>query len=55
MEKLLVIIGICSSIYGIGYFGYWVSKKVKIRLPKNPIKQYIRKEVMSYLKELQND
>jgi hypothetical protein len=53
--ELLAYIGILSIIFGLGFLGYWLSTKVKWSLPKNPVKSYIRKVVMEYLKELQND
>ena len=53
--ELLSYIGILSILGGFGWLGYWLFTQVKWSLPKNPIKTYIRKEVLAYLKELQND
>jgi predicted DNA-binding transcriptional regulator len=50
--ELLAYIGILSILAGLGWLGYWLSSQIKWR---NPIKRYIRKVVMDYLKELQND
>ena len=52
MMNLLAYIGILSILAGLGWLGYWLSSQIKWR---NPIKRYIRKVVMDYLKELQND
>lgn len=50
--ELLSYIGIASLIGGFGWLLYWLYNQVSW---KNPIKSYIRKEVMSYLKELSDD
>ena len=50
-----MLFGAISAIIAIGYSTYYLYNKVKFKLPKNPVKSYIRKVVMEYLKELQND
>jgi hypothetical protein len=55
MEKLLMLFGAISAIIVIGYSAHYFYNKVKFKLPKNPVKSYIRKQVLEYLKELQND
>ena len=50
--ELLAYIGILAILGGLGWLGYWLSTQIKW---KNPIKSYIRKVVMEYLKELSND
>ena len=50
--EFLSIIGGLSLAGGVGYLAYLMVVKIRWR---NPIKSYIRKEVMNYLKELQND
>lgn len=52
MEEFLAYIGIVSLIGGFGWLGYWLFKRIEW---KNPIKSYIRKEVINYLEELRND
>ena len=51
MEKVFEIIGIFTIGTGISYGIFYLVKKVKWN---NPIKSYIRKIVLDYLKELQN-
>lgn len=48
----LSYIGIIAILAGLGWLGYWLVSQVKWR---NPLKRYIRKEVITYLKHLQND
>ena len=50
--EFLSYIGILTIIAGLGWLGYWLSTQITFR---NPIKTYIRKVVLNYLKELQND
>jgi hypothetical protein len=50
--EYLSYIGAASILGGLGYLTYLMVVKIRFR---NPIKRYIRKEVMNYLKELQND
>ena len=52
MNELLSIIGGLSLCGGLGYLTYLMVVKISWT---NPMKSYIRKEVMKYLKELQND
>ena len=52
METLLMIVGGLSLSFALGYLTYLMIVKIKFR---NPIKQYIKKVVIEYLKELQND
>jgi hypothetical protein len=51
MEKVFEIIGIFTIGIAISYGIFHSIKKVKWN---NPIKSYIRKIVLDYLKELQN-
>lgn len=54
-EFILALIG----AFTIGFASYkvllWVYKRKPLKSFKNPIKTYIRKQVMKYLKELQNE
>lgn len=50
--EYLAYIGGLSLAGGLGYLTYLMVVRISWR---NPIKSYIRKEVMNYLKELQND
>ena len=50
--EYLAYIGIIAILVGFGWSGYWLLRQVKWG---NPIKSYIKKVVMDYLKELQND
>ena len=50
--KLLAYIGGLSIFVGLGWIWHWLSSQIKL---KNPIKSYIQKIVMEYLKDLQND
>jgi len=50
--EYLAYVGGLSLIGGLGYLTYLMFTKIRFT---NPIKRYIRKEVMNYLKELQND
>jgi hypothetical protein len=49
--ELLSFVGLVSVLFAGGWGLYWLYNNVKV---KNPIKSYIRKEVMNYLKELQD-
>lgn len=51
MEQLLMIVGGLSLAGGLGYLTYLMVVKISWR---NPIKRYIKKVVLDYLKELQN-
>jgi len=48
--EYLAYIGGLSLIGGLGYLSYLMVVKIKWR---NPIKRYIKKVVIDYLKELQ--
>jgi len=50
--EYLAYIGIIAILVGLGWLGYWLVRQVKWR---NPIKRYIKKVVLEYLRELQND
>jgi len=50
--EYLAYIGIIAILVGLGWLGYWLVRQVKWR---NPIKRYIKKVVLQYLRELQND
>ena len=50
--EYLSYIGAASIVGGLGYLTYLMIVKIQW---KNPLKSYIRREVMNYLKELQND
>ena len=50
--ELLSFVGLVSVVFAIGWGLHWIYTNVKF---KNPIKSYIRKEVLNYLQELQND
>lgn len=50
--EYLAIVGGLAICFGLGYLSYLMVVKIKFR---NPIKRYIKKVVMDYLKELQND
>jgi hypothetical protein len=49
--ELLSFVGLITILFSLGFGVYWLYNNVKV---KNPIKSYIRKEVMNYLKELQD-
>ena len=51
MEYLAVVGGL-SLAGGLGYLTYLMVVKIRWR---NPIKLYIKKVVLDYLKQLQND
>ena len=55
IEYILAIVG----AFAIGYASYkglvWVYKRIPPISFKNPLKQYIRRQVVEYLKELKND
>jgi len=50
--ELLSFVGLVSILFGAGFGAHWIYNNVKF---ENPIKSYIRKQVIEYLKELQND
>ena len=50
--EFLSYIGGLSLAVGLGYLIYLMVVKIRWR---NPIKRYIKKVVIDYLKELQND
>ena len=50
--EYLAYIGGLSLLGGLGYLTYLMFTKIRFR---NPIKRYIKKVVLDYLKELQND
>jgi hypothetical protein len=50
--EYLSYIGALSLVGGLGYLTYLMVVKIRWR---NPIKRYIKKVVLDYLKELQND
>ena len=50
--EYLAYIGGLSILAGLGYLTYLMIVKIQWR---NPIKRYIKKVVLDYLKELQND
>ena len=50
--ELLSYVGMSSLVVGFGYLAYWLIKQIKWR---NPIKRYIKKVVLDYLRDLQND
>lgn len=55
IETVLQIVGVIAIGGGIGKgIQYLWVKRPRISL-KNPLKQYIRKEVINYLKELQDE
>jgi len=49
--EYLAIVGGLSLAGGLGYLTYLMVVKIRWR---NPIKRYIKKVVLDYLKELQN-
>ena len=52
---LLEVFGVVFLIYLIYKGSLWLwNKRPRITL-KNPLKEYIRKQVLEYLKELQNE
>ena len=55
LEYILAIIG----AFTIGFASYkglvWIYKRTPRISFKNPLKTYIRKEVITYLKQLKND
>jgi len=55
LEYILAIIGAFTIGYASfkGFKWLWV-RRTRISL-KNPLKQYIRRQVVEYLKELKND
>jgi len=53
IEYALALVGLLTTFYFVGFGGYKLF--TYIRGKKNPVKEYIRREVMEYLKELQND
>ena len=53
IEYALALVGLLTTFYLVGFGGYKLF--TYIRSKKNPVKEFIRREVMSYLKELQND
>jgi hypothetical protein len=50
--EYLAMVGGLSLAGGLGYLTYLMVLKIRWR---NPIKRYIKKVVIDYLKELQND
>jgi hypothetical protein len=50
--ELLSFVGLVSIVFAGGLGLNWIYNNVKF---KNPIKSYIRKEVLNYLKELQDE
>jgi len=50
--EFLSFVGLVSIIALLFYVIYWGATNLKF---KNPIKSYIRKQVLTYLKELQDD
>ncbi len=50
--EYLAYVGGLSLAGGLGYLTYLMVVKIQWR---NPIKRYIKKVVIEYLKELQND